>query len=146
MADRRLHSIGVDVLIERTDAERRLHALGAGILIEMVRTWGDIPIAKKVWHQSVSTPAAKTAYFRKPFAIGPGYISGGVLTLQADKVCYIRLNGDALAPYTAGATAVTPVTYTIPRQKLRGGDNILAFKLVSEAGLRGMLEFKLEVS
>jgi hypothetical protein len=146
MADARLHALQADVAYERTDTDHRLHALQLDVAINIERTWGDIADATKIWIQATNSATARTAYFRKAFTIGPGYISGGTLTLQADLTCELYINGAFIATYTADDEAVTPTEYTIARQKLRGGTNYLALKVVSEAGLRGMLEFKLEVS
>jgi hypothetical protein len=146
VADARLHALQLDVAYERTDTERRLHALQLDVAIDMARTWGDIADATKMWIQTTNSATARTVYFRKEFTVGPGYISGGTLTLQADLTCTIYINGSLVAIYAADSEAVTATEYTILRQKLRGGTNYLAFKLVSEAGLRGMLEFKLAVS
>lgn len=163
MADARLHALQTDVLVAHTDEERRLHALQTDILVAhtdethllhtlqvdvvilWARSWGDIPDAKKVWHQVTSAATAKTVYLRKAFTIGPGYISGGTFTWQADHTCEAHLNGWPLDTFVASGSAVEPTTVSVPRNKLRGGPNLLAFKLVSEAGLRGMLEFKLNV-
>jgi hypothetical protein len=141
MADARIHALSLDVLIQRTDEERRLHALSTDVLVQLVRTWGDIEDAWKIWYQNAAAPTAKTLRIRKLFEIGPGYIAGGTLTWQADHTCTAYINGAVIGTYVASGPAVEPVTMDIPGNKLHGGTNLL----VSQAGLRGMLECRLDV-
>lgn len=135
------------VAYRETNEVMRTVATRAIVAYRVLRTWGNIPDARKIWYPGGLEAPDNRFYVREHrVVIGTGRIGGGRLQLVADEVCTVYVNGTAYITYTADEDNAPVRSYDIPASMLFNGANLFAFRVTPKSGsANGILEYKITI-
>lgn len=135
------------VAYRETNEVMRTVATRAIVAYRILRTWENIPGAKKLWYPGNLEAADNKFYLREHrVVIGTGRIGGARLQLIADEICTVYVNGTAYITYTADEDNSPIREYDIPASMLFNGNNLFAFRVTPKAGSnKGILEYKITI-